>query len=95
LISIPGDKGEIELTRKGHNLSLRTIEDIQEYLTIEARRFQRGILNPSDARAVATLALAALALEKARRERDNEAPEEVGYALIPSRARGMVSGAGR
>jgi hypothetical protein len=96
LIAIPpGDKGEIALNRKGRDLSLRTIEDIQEYLTQEARRFQRGILNYSDAKAVANLAMAALALEKAKRERDNEAPEEVGYALIPSRSRGLVSGTDR
>jgi hypothetical protein len=96
LIAIPsGDKEEIELTRKGHNLDLRTIEGIQDYLTVETQRFQRGVLTSPEARAVAGLALTALALEKAKRERDNEAPEEVGYQLIQSRSRGLVSGSGR
>lgn len=94
MISIP--KGDTSLPRKDRAETwLHTIEGMQDCASLTMTRFQHGELLSPDVRAIAALLTVALALEKAKRERDNEpAPEDISFDLIPSRSRGLVSGAG-
>jgi len=75
---------------------LHTIEGMQDCASLTMLRFHHGYLQSPEVKAIASLLTVALMLEKAKRERDSEPPsEEVSFNLIPSRSRGLVSGAGR
>jgi hypothetical protein len=70
---------------------LHTIEGMQDCASLTMLRFHHGYLTSPEVKAVASLLAVSLMLEKAKRERDDEAESEEGaeFVFVPAQ-RGVV-----